>query len=181
MQIHEGNFLDYLRKKEERALVYVIDVYAPLYKSIIAKHLSLLPDYREDCLSEVLMKIWDHIDRYDERKGSFRNWSSGIARYCSIRYLYKHRYRLQWISLEDAAHLPANQKADELWRLELEELLMNLPQKDREIFRLLYLESLSTEEVANRNNLSMNALYSRLSRARKKLRKWYEGGKNDEE
>lgn len=39
MKINEENFLDQLKKKNEKALDYVIDTYGWIIKSVIKKHL----------------------------------------------------------------------------------------------------------------------------------------------
>ncbi|KAJ53721.1 RNA polymerase sigma-70 factor [Clostridium tetanomorphum DSM 665] len=39
MKINEENFIRYLKKKNEKALDYIIDVYGGLIKSIVKKHL----------------------------------------------------------------------------------------------------------------------------------------------
>lgn len=54
---------------------------------------------------------------------------------------------------------------------EIEELLSNLKEKDREIFRKYYLEDVSLEVIARDINTSVDNLYNRISRGRKKIRK----------
>ena len=54
---------------------------------------------------------------------------------------------------------------------EIEDLLSNLKEKDREIFRKYYLEDVSLEAIAKDINTSVDNLYNRISRGRKKIRK----------
>ena len=63
----------------------------------------------------------------------------------------------------------------EFLRREYEEevgrILSYLKKDDAVIFRLVYLEGLSMDEVAKRMNMSKTAIYGRISRGRKQIRK----------
>lgn len=43
----------------------------------------------EDCISEVLLSIWNSLDEYDESKCSMKTWVSIISRRKSIDYIRK--------------------------------------------------------------------------------------------
>ncbi len=87
MIINENNYIQQLRLHDESALMYVIDQYGALLMSVIRKHLFRLPDMQEECLDDVLMGVWQHIDSFDQERNSFKNWIAAIARYQSIDYL----------------------------------------------------------------------------------------------
>lgn len=63
----------------------------------------------------------------------------------------------------------------EFLRREYEEeamrILSFLKEEDAEIFRLVYLEELTMDEVAQRMNMSKTVIYGRISRGRKQLRR----------
>lgn len=46
-----------------------------------------------------------------------------------------------------------------------------MKEEDAEIFRMVYLEELSMDEVAQRMHMSKTAIYGRISRGRKQLRR----------
>ena len=72
-KITDENFVERLRCKDERALEYIIERYGGLLYSIIRKKLSLIPDKVDECFDDVLMKVWDHAEDYDEAKCEFFN------------------------------------------------------------------------------------------------------------
>ena len=51
MRIGENNYIEQLGLHNEEALIYVIDIYGGLLKSIISKHLFAMPDKIEECLN----------------------------------------------------------------------------------------------------------------------------------
>ena len=89
LSITEENFIEQMKKKNEKALKYVIDNYAWILKTVIKKHLHYLPNFYEECMNDCLLAIWENIDCYDSNKSSFKNWVGGIARYKSIDYARK--------------------------------------------------------------------------------------------
>lgn len=173
MELHEGNFVDALRRRQEKGLDYVLAHYAGLYKAIIAKTLRGLPAYREECLSDVLLAIWENIDAIDPGRGSFKNWSAAIARYHAIGYLRRYQEEGREVDLEEALGLPYHED-HVLWQWELEDLLANLSEEDRSLFVDLFLKDMTVDEVAQKREATRGSIYSRVSRARKKLRLFIE-------
>lgn len=95
MKINKDNFLAQLRKRNEKALEFVLEEYGGLLMAVIRRHLSCLPGLQEECMNDVLFKIWKHIGQFDENRSSFKNWAAGIARYQSIDYLRKYVKELE--------------------------------------------------------------------------------------
>ena len=56
---------------------------------------------------------------------------------------------------------------------EVEELLSCLKESDRQLFRQLFVEDMTVEQVAQNMNISRDVLYNRVSRGRKQLRQKY--------
>lgn len=179
MKINEENYMDQLQKHNEKALLYVIDEYGGLLKAVISKSLFQMQGYREECMNDVLLAIWDHIDSFQpekNKKNSFKNWIAAIARYKAIDYLRKYQQEQMEVPLETAgcdrimeSKPPAMTDADEISE-EMEELLSCLSAQDRELFLRLYVEEESVEEISQSVQLSKPVIYNRLSRAKKKLR-----------
>ena len=57
------------------------------------------------------------------------------------------------------------------YREEVNRILGYLKDEDEKIFRLIYLEGLSMDEVAVKMNMTKTAIYGRVSRGRKQLRR----------
>ena len=198
--IDERNFIQKLREHDEQALEYVLRRYGGLLKSEIMNMLAKYPDDWDDCFSEVLMKIWNNIGSYDERKSSFPNWIVAVARYRAIDYLRRNERESGSLSLEnllenggDKIGLSENQFGYDLqtkienggadFSHEMEKLLAGLSPGDRELFIKYYVEEIEMEELSRETGLTKPAIYNRLARGKKKLqmrRKRMKGGMSGE-
>lgn len=147
MKIGEKNYIKQLRLHNEKALAYVIDEYGGLIMSVIRKHLFYLPEKQEECFDDVLLKIWQNIESFDENKSTFRNWAAAVAKYQAIDYLRSYRKELQTVNIEDAVivqedHALAGMIEKEI-DSEVEKMLECLKPQDRELFYKLYVEEKS--------------------------------------
>lgn len=177
MKIGENNFVQQLQLHNEKALLYVVDQYGSLLMSVIRKHLFTLPERQEECLNDVLLKIWENINSFDEAKNSFKNWAAAVARYRSIDYLRSSQREVKQVSLEDTdipqedavlASLIEREISDEL-----ERMLGCLKPADKKLFLKLYVEEESIEQVSREMAMDKTIIYNRVSRAKKKIRKNY--------
>lgn len=80
MKINNQNLIKQLHLKNEEALVYVIDEYGGLLKSVIGKNMACLKEQQEECFNDVLLAIWQNIDSFHPEKNSFKNWIAAIAK-----------------------------------------------------------------------------------------------------
>jgi len=175
MKIGEKNYIKQLRLHNEKALAYVIDEYGGLIMSVIRKHLFYLPEKQEECFDDVLLKIWQNIESFDENKSTFRNWAAAVAKYQAIDYLRSYRKELQTVNIEDAVivqedHALAGMIEKEI-NLEVEKMLECLKPQDRELFYKLYVEEKSMKQISCETGIKQEVIYNRLSRGRKKLRR----------
>lgn len=177
MKIGPQNYIRQLQLHNEKALLYVIDEYGGLLKSIIRRHLALLPQQQEECLDDVLLKIWQNISDFDENKNSFKNWAAAIARYRSIDYLRQYRKELAAVSIEAAEPAMEDRMLadaiDAEISEELEQMLGTLSPLDRELFRKLYVEEKSMDIVSTETGMRRETIYNHLSRSREKLRRQF--------
>ena len=180
-KITEENYIQRLRAKDERALEFVIEKYGGLLYSIIRKKLNLIPDMVDECFDDVLLKVWDHSEDYDEEKCDFKGWIAAIARYQSIDYLRKAKREelgQKGESLEDLANEPGadDERLSAIENTidsEFEQLLSCLSPEDREIFRRIYQQGDSMDEISQDMNIPKDQLYNHTSRGKKKIRKHY--------
>ena len=178
-RITDKNFVERLRSKDERALEYIIEKYGGLLYSIIRKKLNLIPDMVDECFDDVLLKVWDHADDYDEEKCEFKGWLAAIARFQAIDYLRKAKrdeYGQMAESLEDIKNEPGFD--DERFSAiesaidnEFEQLISCLSPEDREIFRRIYEHGESMDKISHDMNIPKDKLYNHTSRGKNKIRK----------
>jgi RNA polymerase sigma factor (sigma-70 family) len=128
----------------------------------------------EDLCHEVFLELKGLASKYQSGR-SLKAWLCGIA----LKKAWR-RSRGQWLRMRLLAGLsaapkaaPAHERVDAA--LEVDRLLGQLPPDLREVVVLCLVEQLETAEVAQALGLSVNAVWTRLHRARKLLRE-LEGG-----
>lgn len=180
-RINNDNYIEQLRAKNEHALEYVVERYGGLLYSILRKKLYLIPDMVDECFDDVLLKVWDHADDFDETRCEFKTWLAAIARYRAIDYLRKAKREEMNMASELLSEMVIEPGADDK-RLrdiedaidgEAEKMLAYLSPKDQEIFRRIYLEGESVDDVSKDLNLPKSQVYNHTSRGKRKLQKLY--------
>lgn len=173
MKINEENFIIQLRKRNEKALDYVIDTYGWIIKSIVKKHLYNLQSVQDECINDVLIGIWNNIDTFDENKSEFKNWVAGIAKFKSIDYKRKYLKGLEYENIDDL-NISVSESTYEILEnelsLEVEEMLNCLNEKDRDLFYKLYVEEIEVNKISEETGMKRDTIYNRVSRAKKKIR-----------
>ncbi|CAI3611725.1 putative ECF RNA polymerase sigma factor [Clostridium neonatale] len=173
MKINEENFIIQLRKRNENALDYVIDNYGWIIKSIVKKHLYNLQSVQDECINDVLMGIWNNITTFDENKSEFKNWVAGIAKFKSIDYKRKYLKGLEYENIDDL-NISVSESTYEILEnelsLEVEEMLNCLNEKDRDLFYKIYVEEIEVNKISEETGMKRDAIYNRVSRAKKKIR-----------
>lgn len=182
MKITEENFIHYLRVKNEKALEYVIDKYGWIIKTVVKKHMYNLESYQEECINDIILAIWNNIDRFDEDRSTFKNWVAAISKYKSIDYARKYLKHIDNENIDDLEIKGKDDIQDEITKeelsQELEEMLSHLKEKDREIFIKLYVQEKEIEEIEKETGMSRDIIYNRVSRGKKKIRDIFKfGGK----
>lgn len=170
----ESDLINGIIKRDKESLMKLMDTYGKLIYYISGT--ILIEPYEkesiEDCYSEVFTAIWFNIDCYNSEKGSFKNWIIAITKYKAIDIKNKNLKHNQTIEYNDEL---VNNEENELERVEnlelINELLNSLNNKDRAIFLKRYLRGDSVKEISEELGYSEEYIYTRISRARKKLKK----------
>lgn len=175
MEINERNFVKQLKRKNENALLYVIENYGWVLKTVVKRQMGTLPQMWDDCMNDTLLAVWDNIESFDPAKSEFQNWLAGVCRFKALTYVRKYIEFSREDLMEQMPEWEDEAAEREFLRREYEEevgrILSYLKKDDAMIFRLVYLEGLSMDEVAAKMNLSKTAIYGRISRGRKQIRK----------
>ncbi len=174
MKINEDNFIREMKKGNEKSLLYLIDNYGWILKTVIKKHLFYLPSYYDEVMNDCLLAIWENINSYDLEKSSFKNWVGSIAKYKSIDYIRKYLKDRENRNIEDvviaAEDSPLNEILKNEINEEIENMLINLSEEDRKIFEMLYFEEMSMDEISEETGHTKPVLYNRISRGKSKIR-----------
>ncbi len=169
--INEENVVQQVKKRNEKALSYIIDQYGGLIKSIMQKYLYDLESVQDECMDDILLAIWDHIHSFSAEKNSFKNWLAAVSKYKAIDYRRKHAKFLEKQSLDPMLldHVQ-RQQTDEEISTQSEEWLNHLKAEDKALFIKHYVEDQPIEELAKEMGVKTSVIYNRLSRGRKKIR-----------
>ena len=80
-ELKDKLIIKYIKKCNPRGMEMLIENYSGLLASIIRTHLKQFGNYEEECISDVLLAIWDNIEEFNEKESSFKNWICVIAKY----------------------------------------------------------------------------------------------------
>lgn len=162
-----------LLEKNEQGMDALLLHYGPLMRYIIAPILQN-PQDREDCLSEVSMRVWEKIGQFDGEKGSFRAWLTAITRNTALN----HARRASGSSAEELSEStpsPELSPEEALLKKERQEALKTalnrLSYKDRLLFYRKYYYRQSTAQIAAELGMTERAVEGKLYRVKKQLRK----------
>lgn len=169
----QENTVEWLLEKNEQGMDALLLHYGPLMRYIIAPILQN-PQDREDCLSEVSMRVWEKIGQFDGEKGSFRAWLTAITRNTALN----HARRASGSSAEELSEStpsPDPTPEETLLKKERQEALKTalsrLSYKDRLLFYRKYYYRQSTAQIAAELGMTERAVEGKLYRVKKQLRK----------
>jgi RNA polymerase sigma-70 factor, ECF subfamily len=125
----------------------------------------------EDLVQDIFLIVFEKIQSFDSRRGSFRTWIYRIARNRALNARKKKREQL----LQEEFVIPdkRNPSKDLLVKEAfacMDRVLNELKFQDRVIFVLAELEGLSYAEIAHIEKLALGTVKSRLARIKAKLR-----------
>ena len=117
IQLKDKLIIKYIKKCNPRGMEMLIDNYSGLLTSIVRTHLKPLGNYEEECLSDVLLAIWENIEGFNEKESSFKNWICAISKYKAIDYKKKYLLKVEYMDIsEDIYYID-----QELLKSEIEE------------------------------------------------------------
>lgn len=164
-----------LQQKDQAAFSKLEVQFGPLLRYCIR---GILPDPREqeECLADLFMQIWDHIDSYDPTKGGFPAWIATLARNAALnraRTLQRKQGLLDTLSssIPDPSPTPEELLLRKERAKRIRAIADALPRKERLLFYRKYYYLQSTAQIAAELGLSLRAVEGRLYRLRQKLRK----------
>lgn len=169
MRVTEQNVVQQIKYKNEDSISYVLQSYGGLLNAIIRKYLQGNQQDIKECLADVLVSIWFHINSFDSTKNEFKQWIAAIAKYRAIDYVRRSEKSKQYISkfeLEEASSQSISKQSE----FDITYLFNKLNSTERSIFEKYYVEGVSSKEIANEFQAKESWVHNKLSRGRKKLK-----------
>ena len=162
--------LDGVAAGDETAFTALVDRHYSLVFRLSARVLGNAAD-AEDVTQEAFVKLWRNPPEL-RNKSALKGWLARVARNLAIDRLRRARNtsdsELELLvdpSTAPDGHLRHGQAANEV-----SAALAQLPERQRTALQLTYFEALGNQETASVMDISVEAVESLLSRARKTLR-----------
>ncbi len=169
--MEETEIVRRLQAQDESVLVDFMTAYGDFIGQVINYNLrdSYSRQFFEDIENRCFYQIWSKIGSYNASKGEFKAWLGTVVKYQTIDYKRGLRASLRDMEIDDsfiATHeTPASH--DEI---DLEPIFKLLTPTERQVFDLYFNEDLYPEEISKKLQMSTNAVYTNLSRGRKKIK-----------
>jgi RNA polymerase sigma-70 factor (ECF subfamily) len=163
---------------DQTAYLHFFQYYSPRLRFYVNKHVHD-EQIAQEIVQETMTRVWQKAAQFDPQKSSPSTWVYTIARNLCFDMLRKQGgkecsldsdtiYQYDDVDKSDAAVLYAPEHA--MMQSKVREWLKVLPNNQKEIVSAVYLEDLSQKEVAERLNLPLGTVKSRLRLAIDKLR-----------
>jgi RNA polymerase sigma-70 factor (ECF subfamily) len=164
---------------DEAAFARVYDRYAPILLGLMLRILRSRPE-AEDVLQEVFLQVWQQARSFDQARGRAFTWLATLARSRAIDRLRSvdSRDRAALRSAEEGQQPAATAAAlgwadEEAIRGERAEAvraaLAELPEEQRQVLVLAYLDGMSQSEIAAAKNQPLGTVKTRTRAGLKKL------------
>lgn len=176
--------IELLIKKDPKAINLIEEKYEKLIRYIAGTILYQRESDIDECVNDVYMKLWMHGSGYDYKKASLKTYIKVITRNTALNHLRKIRTFEENEEMSETGEIPdayidyRQNPENEMIQKEnikvLEELLSNMKKKDKELVirRFYYMQS--TRQIALAMEMTENAVDSKLSRIRKKIKVHFE-------
>ena len=180
MNINDENFIIQLRKRNEKALDYVINNYGWVIKSIVKKEMYNLKYLQEECMNDILLGVWNNINSFDEKRGEFKNWLGGITKFKCIDYKRRYLKDITYENIDDICLTDnsVRQTIEKECNEGMQQILNCLNEQDRNIFYSLYIEQEGVDKVSRDTGIKKDIIYNRVSRAKKRIKRMFKLKKN---
>ena len=152
------------RRRYDDALQHLLDLYE---RKIFRMALAMLRDTgrAEEVTQDVFLKVWRALPSYDGR-AAIGTWLYAIARNTCLSAVRSESYRRTWpLTAFSEPSVEGTAAAD----IEVAECLAALPEAQREVITLYYLQEKSVNDVAKLLDLPEGTVKSHLHRARRAL------------
>jgi RNA polymerase sigma-70 factor (ECF subfamily) len=172
----DAELLRAVARGDESAFARVYDRFSPILLGLLLRILHSRAE-AEDVLQEVFLQVWQQARSFDATRGRAFTWLVTLARSRAIDRLraVDSRERAAQRSAVDAPPAPpaASWADEEAIRAEragaVRDALSELPEEQRQVLLLAYLEGMSQAEIAAAKNQPLGTVKTRTRAGLKKL------------
>lgn len=158
-------------KGDHTAFEYLFNRYSEAIRRLFLQRLTSAVD-ADDLLQETFIKVYINLHRYSDSY-TFGQWVYTIARNTHIDYERRRqedlpideRFTAPWAS----APSPEEKLISLQQRTQIEHYINSLAEQYRTLFKMRFLEDYSYEEIAEKLQLPMGTVKTRIHRARERM------------
>lgn len=163
-----------VQQGDQHAFALLYDELAPKIFGTV-KRVLRDPAMSEEVTQEVFVEIWQQADRFDPDRASVATWALTMARRRAVdrvRREQSQRNRVEALAgqRDDADVEPGQQVIDGLEAGAVRDALMQLPEDQRDVLVMSFLDGLPHGEIAERLELPLGTVKGRVRGGLKKLR-----------
>lgn len=178
MRVDKDNFIAELKRKNPKALDYIIDIYGPLVKGIISNTLCSVEDKGliEECMSDVFMAIWVNGYKFTGDSSKFKSWIGAITKFKAIDYFRKYGKKENNQLMDEAitdGKSAEDHYLDDIENSRLVSIIESMEEPDKTIFIMKFLLGEKSKSISEALKLSVSNINTRISRGREKIRREY--------
>jgi RNA polymerase sigma factor (sigma-70 family) len=164
------------KTQDKEAFAALFHHFSPLLKSFLLKTGNLNADSAEELVQETMIKVWQRAPSFSAARASASTWIYTIARNTRIDSFRKQQrqdpnavcaddiYEDQTKESPYADLLQVRRKVD------VGQLLLELPQEQSDVLKMMYFRGLSGQQVAQALDLPLGTVKSRIRLALAKLK-----------
>ena len=160
---------------DEAALTELYGYFFPrVYQYLLGKTKN--PDLADDLVSDTFLRMYQHLDQFDARKGAFSTWLFRIAQ----NALYKKNqdkhavHDAEWEENFNPSapetEMPERQFLNKERNKEILEAIAKLPKRQQDIIKMTYWMDMKSDEIAQKLSIAPSSVRVTLKKAREKLR-----------
>lgn len=165
-----------LQQKDEQAFAMVYRNYGQALLNIIKKVLNDDGETARDVLQEAMLKIWNNIHTYDAGKGTLFTWMLNVCRNMAIDKTrskdFKNQSRNQSFDLVSFVK-ESQQVSPNPETIGVNKMLQVLNEEQRQVVNTVYMLGYSHSEAAEKLNLPVGTVKTRLRSAIIELKKQF--------
>lgn len=173
--MNENAIIAKVRKQDRKAQTMLYDMYNRYWYVICLRYNNNLED-AQDVMQKGLIQIFSKINQFDEKKGTFKAWSSKVIVNENLMFLRK---KVSSFDLEYSEQIPEisdskESALDALSAQELTSMIQRLPAGYRAVFNMYVIEGYNHVEISDILNITTGTSKSQLFKAKRMLRKQLE-------
>lgn len=162
----ETKIVQLLKEKDDQAIKLIFKAYGRALYGVIYQLIGKQED-SEEALQDVLVKIWNKSDYYDDTKGRLYTWMLNIARNTAIDKVRSkiNKQNSKTDTHDILVHESIGSTAIKPEIIGVKELTNLLSTEQKEVIELAYFQGYTQQEIADELNMPLGSVKTKVRSA----------------